>query len=175
MRGAALSDSLAIIPQRRVPSSHTGPRWVTQLPYGAALPAVLPAELLLPWEKKRLGAKRGFKPLYEGIKGLCPGFRSCFLFLFLLLSIFVFCFFSSAFRSVPCFPLSTPGPKLPQQLMALVLSPGQFVLPAHARILLLLLPPSSQIDISYLQSALGFFYFLLYFLLLESYLSASFE
>lgn len=111
MRGAALSDSLAIIPQRRVPSSHTGPCWVTQLPYGAALPAVLPAELLLPWEKKRLGAKRGFKPLYEGIKGLCPGFRSCFLFLFLLLSIFVFLLFFFSFPVCSLFPLKHTRPQ----------------------------------------------------------------
>lgn len=82
-----------------------------------------------------------------------------------------FAFFSSAFWPVPYFLLSTLSPKLPQQLMVLVLSPGQDVLPAHARILLLLLPPSSQIDVSCLQSALCFyFFFVLYFLLLESYL-----
>lgn len=51
-------------------------------------------ELLFSVENKLFGAKRGFKPLYERIKSLCPGFHSrClrFLFWFGFFSIFLGC------------------------------------------------------------------------------------
>lgn len=114
MQSAVLSDPLAVIPQSRVPNSHTVPAghcWVTQLPYGAVLPAVLPAELLLPWEKKRFGANRGFKPLYERIKSLCPGFRSCLLFLFLCFLFWFFCFFFFSFLACSLFPVKHTQPQ----------------------------------------------------------------